>query len=463
VVNKDLTIRELKNIGQEQHGSEGNPGFNDVAQYDFTLDGSFIDSGADLSGEVGRVTVMGNQIVMHWEDVLNPTTIFNVFPPDVRMADQNVHGSGWEIGAYVFSEGPQDCSDLGGSCCSAGQTCDEGSFVGSDDCGNLCCVDGLCHTPVPTCQNQDHSCCDECQSGPHTGYDSDCPGQVCCEECVPAPLDCTGLVMLMHMDNDPTYGESTTHVYDFSGNGNSGTVSGAAHTSSGKFGGAFDFDGVDDYIVIPDDSSLEHSAISSCLWMNIQGDGSAANGNYILSKGRQDSQPHISYLIAYDPNVDTIYCAFGLDGTIRSIDSKTLFTPPSGWIHVCCTYDGSDILLYIGGVEDVGGSYSGTIDYGLEVDDLHIGDCGQAGEERRFDGFIDEVSVWNRALSSDEISSLYDSDMALSCGCVHITDLDCDGCIDTGELFAFIDFWRQNQATIGDLMEAIGIWKSGCP
>jgi len=44
----------------------------------------------------------------------------------------------------------------------------------------------------------------------------------------------------------------------------------------------------------------------------------------------------------------------------------------------------------------------------------------------------------------------------------HIADTSGNGCIDANELFAFIDLWKQNQAAIGELMEAIGLWKQGC-
>ncbi|MBU0958580.1 MAG: hypothetical protein KKB31_01415, partial [Nanoarchaeota archaeon] len=63
-------------------------------------------------------------------------------------------------------------------------------------------------------------------------------------------INMTGNVLLMHFNNDSSIGENDTHVYDWSGNGNNGTVTDAVLNSSGKFSGAFEFDGVDDYIII---------------------------------------------------------------------------------------------------------------------------------------------------------------------------------------------------------------------
>lgn len=45
-------------------------------------------------------------------------------------------------------------------------------------------------SPQPTCQNQGYSCCGSCDSGPHSDYDDDCPGQVCCEVCTPTDQEC---------------------------------------------------------------------------------------------------------------------------------------------------------------------------------------------------------------------------------------------------------------------------------
>jgi len=53
-------------------------------------------------------------------------------------------------GSVLSDEEPQSCSDLGGTCCEAGQICEGGSFRSSSDCGQLCCVGGTCaNKPQP--------------------------------------------------------------------------------------------------------------------------------------------------------------------------------------------------------------------------------------------------------------------------------------------------------------------------
>ena len=67
----------------------------------------------------------------------------------------------------------------------------------------------------------------------------------------------------MHFDNRSEWGENESYVYDFSGEGNNGSCdegSGYCPTwnvTGGYFAGAFEFDGDDDYVEIPEDDSLD--------------------------------------------------------------------------------------------------------------------------------------------------------------------------------------------------------------
>jgi len=85
-------------------------------------------------------------------------------------------------GSETCTSCPEDCLHNGQVCCSGvaynGNCCDISDCSGSDTCENR-----VCTGPTPTCQNQNYDCCDSCQSGAHTEYDSDCSSQVCCETC----------------------------------------------------------------------------------------------------------------------------------------------------------------------------------------------------------------------------------------------------------------------------------------
>jgi hypothetical protein len=197
---------------------------------------------------------------------------------------------------------------------------------------------------------------------------------------------------------------------DYSGLGNDGTVYGPTWSATGGFDekGAYEFDGSSNYISFDDSSSLEPSSISFGARIKVQGDGSHSDGVHILTKGRQGTTPYSSYSIIYYPTTDLIKCQVGVSGAWSGVASTSMFTPPSDWTHVLCTYDGSTIKTYINGTMENSGSYPGSITYGMSTDDkLHIGDWGYSTYTRRFQGYIDEVQVYNRALSADQIYALY--------------------------------------------------------
>src|SRR5207253_6948477 len=86
-----------------------------------------------------------------------------------------------------------------------------------------------------------------------------------------APPPGTGLVAAYGFED----GAGTTAA-DASGNGNTGTLSGPAWTSSGRFGGALSFDGVDDWVTVADADSLDlTSGMTLEAWVNPSTPGGA--------------------------------------------------------------------------------------------------------------------------------------------------------------------------------------------
>lgn len=180
-------------------------------------------------------------------------------------------------------------------------------------------------------------------------------------------------------------------------------------------GHALSFDGVDDYIKIPDNSTLEAQNISAGAFVKILGPGSHVSQGidptdavYILSKGRKGTAPNMSYGIYYRPTMKRFGCWFAISGTLSGITSLSTHPYPSPWTNVFCTYDGSAISLYINGVLDKTANYTGPINYQMSYnDDLHIGDWGYDRFIRRFHGLIKDVRVYDKALTADEISQIY--------------------------------------------------------
>ncbi|MCK5321107.1 VCBS repeat-containing protein [Candidatus Pacearchaeota archaeon] len=211
------------------------------------------------------------------------------------------------------------------------------------------------------------------------------------------------LVLLMHMDNDSGYGENDTVVYDFSGNGNNGSVENdTTWNSSGKYGGGFEFDGIDDYISVSDVSYTNKLSVSA--WAKA---GSLTTeyeyivGEYpgwILSRCNKTSSCGAG-------NENRIRFMINSGSEVNAFADNVLDT---AWHHYLGVYDGSTVKLYVDGVLTDTENQSGNIDSsGSTRIGCYYGDTSH--EDFNWDGSIDEVAIWNRTLSAEEVWEAYNA------------------------------------------------------
>ncbi len=210
------------------------------------------------------------------------------------------------------------------------------------------------------------------------------------------------------------------NVADSSGNGNSGYLKGtfATATSSatvlGKAGQALDFNGSDDYVNAGSSSNLDNlSAITVSVWIFPKSAG-ASNGAGIISKILAN-QWGWKFHYASDV-IDTKKLCFLVDYDTTDLEVRTDSSFTYGeWHHVVMTWDGSTdavngVNIYKNGQEV---SYVVQTDgVGNRVDesvrDLIIGASNVSGDGS-FDGYLDDVRIYNRALSASEVTKLYNS------------------------------------------------------
>jgi len=230
-----------------------------------------------------------------------------------------------------------------------------------------------------------------------------------------------GLVGHWTMDGADTVWTSATAAttLDKSGNGNTGTLTNMSRSSSpvsGKIGQGLNFDGVDDYVV-KTGISLTSTSGSISGWFNIKTIPTASNA-YVMAGGLEASPNNDAnqiYTGVYNnagsvranvvirTGATTIYNHYG--NTVLSTDR---------WYHVAYTHvDGSAPLLYIDGVLQTLTLVGGTLDNSKWWDDLvtpdfYIGARLTSGAlSAFFNGTIDDVRIYNRALSATEIKQLY--------------------------------------------------------
>ena len=206
------------------------------------------------------------------------------------------------------------------------------------------------------------------------------------------PIVRDGLVLEMHFNE-----LNGSTVYDLSGNNNHGTIYGATRVQEG-FGRALLFDGVDDY-VIANTINVPYLTISAWVkWFKFFPDGT---GHAIVSNSNNAQDGYMLYQAVASPY--NRIRAFVYTTSLVAFDSKTQFNT-NEWYHIVLTYDGSFIKLYINGVLDNRAAQSGTIK--ATTNPFLIGST-YTTTGAKFNGTIDEVLIYNRALSDDEIKAIY--------------------------------------------------------
>lgn len=198
---------------------------------------------------------------------------------------------------------------------------------------------------------------------------------------------------------------------------NNGILINAVAFSPGMVNESFDLDGTSAHIRIPDSPSLHFSnAMTIEGWIYPTAVGGAYHD--ILTKWDIISgidQRSYGTGIVPDGTLAFTLCPYGTVSTV--IIQSTNVIPANQWTHFVDTYDGSTVKIYINGVLQVEAAYSLGIFQGTDA--VGIGASVGGGTPNQFlspfGGKIDEISLYNRALSAGEVQALYNAGSAGKC------------------------------------------------
>lgn len=196
-----------------------------------------------------------------------------------------------------------------------------------------------------------------------------------------------GLVAEWHFDGD---------ARDSSGNGNDGTTYGAAFVD-GVRGRALSFDGVDDYVTIGAHPELEPSTISVSVWVKFS---RTEDLRLIIDSSHGDDTK--GWVLQQYPG----FIIFGYGSSSGSFYGAQTSSNPgdNNWHQLVGTFDGVSEKIYLDGVLSGVDTYIGTpVPSGRPI---NIGYWYYGG--RYFNGLIDEIRIYNRALSAEEIKRQYE-------------------------------------------------------
>ena len=219
--------------------------------------------------------------------------------------------------------------------------------------------------------------------------------------------DMGNVVGMWHLDE-----ESGTTIYDHSNNSNDGEMKNGPHWVAGIHGTAIEFDGVDDYIEVPHNESLNvgNKSFTIEFWMkrdDIPESSDAENEDWIVSKV-VSAHPHVGFQIS-------MLCQPAENGLLRfqiystPDDYEYVYTTvpydDGLYHHVACVKDGTNsISIFVDGELDNSKTMTtatGSLD---NTEDLVIGATNLYA--RHYDGVLDEVVIHNKALEPEDFYGL---------------------------------------------------------
>jgi uncharacterized repeat protein (TIGR01451 family) len=207
-------------------------------------------------------------------------------------------------------------------------------------------------------------------------------------------------------------GETSGSTYDDFYDGHDGACAGRCPTpTTGHVGGAQEFNGSDTGINVPADAAFDWDITDSFsieFWMKRPG---APTGNEVIV-GRQGSthpKPHIWVGVGQWAGNVAAFCLYDTDGVGTCLTGETVVTG-GNWHHIVAVRDTvtNRIRVYVDGEEDrsvESPSYSAGFD---TTTPLNIGWLN-LDDGYHFDGIVDEVALYDRALSADEIQQHYNN------------------------------------------------------
>ena len=236
----------------------------------------------------------------------------------------------------------------------------------------------------------------------------------------------TGCILLMHLD------ESSGEINDSSGNNNDGTIIGSVtYGETGKFETAISLDkslGTNS-IGITNPSSIFSNELSVEFWFKRRNTGvfgAAGKYEFFVRKGTSSGLLYASSTWFVGGNANLYTMRFAIDtSSSDTVDTTTSFVD-TNWHHVVSTYNGTVMKIYVDGQLDNNETHSAGGNIESNAYDITIG--SNHATHYSPNATMDEVAIYNRTLSADEILNHYKRGiLRLNASVRSCDDSICDG------------------------------------
>ncbi|NCT55047.1 LamG domain-containing protein, partial [Candidatus Falkowbacteria bacterium] len=201
------------------------------------------------------------------------------------------------------------------------------------------------------------------------------------------------------------YDTTTGQITDKTPYSNHGTNYGSMSTTDRyeKIGGAMSFNGTSDYVLINDVVTTNPTSFTIAAW--IKKDGNGAVYECVLHQGSDTSIGNSSFWLGLDASdyfTATIGARTGVGWSAGILTEKPVI---GEWNHLLASWDGSVVRVYLNGVFK---KQYNLASYSNISTPVRLG-ASSNGSTYQFNGSIDDVRIYNRAFSDEEVMLLYGS------------------------------------------------------
>jgi len=206
--------------------------------------------------------------------------------------------------------------------------------------------------------------------------------------------------MAVHHLNETDIDGGSNDIKDSTNNNNDGTTANMDSNDqvTGKINGSFDFDGINDYVYGDLSSNPITNQFTISDWISV----STLNDQYNhVSLGNDSGGTRI---VPYINATNNINCYYGNNSDATVLPSDVIISSVNTWYHTTCTYNATDLAIYVNGQL----KNSSTISYSLVENDYVIG--ANISKSNHFhEGKIDEVRISNIARNQSWIQTSYNT------------------------------------------------------
>lgn len=208
------------------------------------------------------------------------------------------------------------------------------------------------------------------------------------------------------------YWPFNSNANDESGNGNNGTNNGATLTDDrfGNSNSAYSFDGISNFISVSNIAIQGNTSRSTSFWLKTN----SATGGMVIATGSGTNQNGATYNLRI---LDEGFLSF-MGGNFTSccydINPTTgINLKDNNWHNCVVTYDSNTFRFYIDGIlistTNLAVATNGQFNYFGKSNDANT-----TTNSAFFNGIIDDIGIWNRALTQEEITNLYNINQCIT-------------------------------------------------